>query len=611
MREDERRLDDQAQTPDELDRGPGAEEFGPLGPSVPPEPGDAEIEDWDEELPPPPWSDAARAAALEAEGRRQPPRAATIVAFGVVVLALLSVVMIPFTVRLYLRHQQALATLDASVERVAQVYAGPGADDATRRRVAWLQRTLREGDFVQARTALEGLSRPAPAGDGREPLKGDGSAPRAEGEPPDPMEARDLPESARSFFADNAELWKGFFGFSVAIVRLERRGAPVDDLEALRASMVEAARLGNVERVEELLGNARAHMQRLSGEALPDSLQQKLQGFARAFARAREQDRDVRRAADLAQRSEAAAKAGKFERAEALLDDAIAALRSAPRGRLRPPQMAHQGRGAPPMGPELGFLRFAAQLFSQVMKSEERDLTVVWESINNAALAIREHNAEQIREILDEAVEAMHTIGNRRREMSRALEQAQQQARATGEGRPRPPAERQQRTEVIMERIGAILARVRELPAEQYEAAKPQIARDLIAAVTAPVEQAPAQQDQAPTAEARVRAKMRIAGQLYAEARARGLATEEPDEAFAAARELITEHEYEQAEKLVDEAVVTLRALMEGTTLPTAQHNPDVIELEDGTSIDLRGIVGPEPLVAPPSPAGTTAPIVP
>ena len=141
------------------------------------------------------------------------------------------------------------------------------------------------------------------------------------------------------------------------------------------------------------MGNAR--MQRL-GEALPDSLQQKLQGFARAFARAREQDRDVRRAADLAQRSEAAAKAGKFERAEALLDDAIAALRSAPRGRLRPPQMAHQGRGAPSMGPELGFLRFATQLFSQVMKSEERDLTVVWESINNAALAIREHNAEQI-----------------------------------------------------------------------------------------------------------------------------------------------------------------------------------------------------------------------
>jgi hypothetical protein len=162
-----------------------------------------------------------------------------------------------------------------------------------------------------------------------------------------------------------------------------------------------------------------------------------------------------------------------------------------------------------------------------------------------------------------------------------------------------------------MKRIGAILARVRELPAEQYEAAKPQIARDLIAAVTAPVEQAPAQQDQAPTAEARVRAKMRIAGQLYAEARARGLATEELDEAFAAARELITEHEYEQAEKLVDEAVVTLRALMEGTTLPTAQHDPDVIELEDGTSIDLRGIVGPEPLVAPPSSAGTTAPIVP
>ena len=117
MREDERRLDDQAQTPDELDRGPGAEEFGPLGPSVPPEPGDAEIEDWDEELPPPPWSDAARAAALEAEGRHQPPRAATIVAFGVVVLALLSC-RSPWCASIC--YQQAPADADAS-SSVAQV----------------------------------------------------------------------------------------------------------------------------------------------------------------------------------------------------------------------------------------------------------------------------------------------------------------------------------------------------------------------------------------------------------------------------------------------------------------------------------------------------------
>jgi len=607
MRDDERRPGDEAEVPE-------AEEFGGGHDADVPEPNGAELDDW-EEIPPPPWTDAAREAdGGTAEGHR-PARAATFVAFGVVVLALLGVVMTVFAVRLYLRQQQTLATLNASVERISQAYAGPGADDAARQRIAWLERTLREGDFAQARKALETLGQPAPTAPGvpggEIPGPG-GEEPRAPGQPPDPMQAQDLPQDARAFFAANAELWKAFFGFSAAVIRLERGGAPTDDLEAMRASMVEAARMGNTERVEELLGNARETMQRLSGEALPDSLQKKLEGFAQAFGRAREQGRDVRRAANLAQRSEAAAKAGQFQRAEALLDDAIAALRSAPRGRApRPPQMSRQGRGAPPMSPDMGFLRFVSQLFSNVMKSEERDLTVVWESVNNAAVAIRENNAEQIREILGKAADALRSIGARRREMGRAIDAAQEQRRAARPADARPSAEqRQQRTEVVLERIGAILAQVRELSAEQYEAARQQIARDLIAAVTAPVEEAPTDQGEPPTVEERVRAKMQLAGQILAEAHKRDLPTEELEARFAEARQLIAEREYEPAEKLVDEAVVTMRALMEGTAPPAAQHGPDVIELEDGTPIDLRGIVGPEPIVAPP-PAATTAPAAP
>lgn len=607
MHDDERRPDDEAAAPEPEDPE------GRYGADVPETP-DAELDEW-AEIPPPPWTDEARAAEREARGPRRPARAATLVAIGVVVLALLGVVMTVFAVRLYLRQQQAMATLAVSVERISQAYAGPGADDATRQRVAWLQRTLREGDFAQAREALEGLTPPVPGragGPGQaDPLARGGPEPRTPGEIPDPMEAEDLPQEARSFFAEHDELWKAFFGFTVAIVRLERGGAPVEDMQGLRASMVEAARLGNAERVEELLGNARESIQRLSGEALPDGLQKKLATFTRAFGRAREQGRDVRRAADLAQRSEAAAKAGKFDRAEALLDDAIAALRSAPRGRPRPPQMARQGRGVPPMGPDLGFLRFASELFSNVMKSEERDLTVVWDAINNAALAIREHNADQIREILAKAVDAMHTIGNRRREMGRAIEQAQEQARAARPANARSSAEqRQRRTQVVMERIGTILAQVRELSAEQYEAARQQITRDLIAAVNAPVESGPAPPGEPPTAEERVRAKMQIAGDILAEAQRRELPTGDLEARFAEARQLIVDHEYERAEKVVDEAVVSLRALMEGTTPSPAQHAPDVIELEDGTPIDLRGIISPEPVTAPP-PAATTAPAAP
>ena len=110
-----------------------------------------------------------------------------------------------------------------------------------------------------------------------------------------------------------------------------------------------------------------------------------------------------------------------------------------------------------------------------------------------------------------------------------------------------------------------------------------------------------------PTPEQRVRAKMRIAGQIYLELKSSTDAdTSELDARFDEVRRLIAAHEYEQAEQMMDEGVAIMRE-MRATGEPRATGGQDVIELEDGTLIDLRGIVHDEPIVRPPPPVGPDA----
>jgi len=609
-RDDEWRPDGDAGAPpdheEEAEPGPEAEpwEDGSAERDLPPV-GDLDVPPgFDDDVPPPPWLDQGEA---ESDEPRTPPKAARYVAFGVVVMAVLGVLMTVTSVQLYLEQQKALDTLSRSIDRISAAYAGPGADDTARRRVAWLRKSVDDRDYDQAQRALDALQKPA-AGqrDVRPPGGGEMPGPPGDGEPgdgemPGPMQAGDLPDAAKQFFAEHEELWEPFFGFSSALGQLRHAGAPVvEELRVMRGSMIEAARMGRAERVEELLAQAREKLEATTGEELPNALQDKLEVFGRAFGQAQRQRRDVSRAARLAQRSEQAARAGDYERAEALLDEAIEAVKRAPR--MRAPRLPAGPRGMPPMGPEVGFLRFVADLFAGVMKAEERDLTTVWESINTAADAIRENNAEQIREILGGAVDALRSLGERRREMGRTLDQAQEQMRSAAPRQAPSDDERRQRTEVVLGRISAILARVRELPQEQYEAAREAIARDLLAAMTAPVRTEAPEPAEEMTPEQRVRAKMRIAGQIYLQLKSNTDADmSELDARFDEVRRLIAAHEYEQAEELMDEGVAIMREMRAGAG-PRANGGPDVIELEDGTRIDLRGIVGDDAIVPPPPP---------
>lgn len=514
----------------------------------------------------------------ESEEPKEPSKAATFVAFAIVVLAVVGILMTAASIKLFTERAGMSAALDASTERLSMVYAGPDASDTSKRRIAWLQNALEEGDFAQAQKALQSLG--APEIERPSPLTTPGAGPRiADGDGegggdrrlPRPAEDTNLPLQAQVFFEQHPELWEAFFGFSVTIKRMEQAGVEIEPFMRLRTEIAKAAEMGQPQRVEDLLNQARDQVEAVSADRMPQGLQTRLEEFGEAIQKAQQEHRDVRPAVELAQQSERAARQGDIQRAERLMDQAIAAVRSAPRMTMgpRPGGMppGHPGQAqAPQMGPEIGLIRFVADLATNVMRSEERDLAQIRESINIAAGAIREKNADQIREILAGAKDAFSDIGDRRREMSAAIQRAQEQVRQARAGGPEAsgaaPSEEQQRErqEMVLERVGGILAQVREMPREQFEANQAEIAQAVLQAMTAPV-QLPGERPEL-TPEERTRQKMRLAGEMYRELTAKTDAdTAELDETFAKVRQLLTEHDYERAEALVDEGVAMMRAL--------------------------------------------------
>jgi hypothetical protein len=511
------------------------------------------------------------------EEERAPSKAATFVAFGVVVLAVLGILMTVAAVRLFTERNEMSAALEQSVDRLAGVYAGPAASDTSKRRIAWLQRTIEDGDYAQARKAMQSLG--TPEVDLPSPLDPPGLSEPGEREGPatggperrlpSPAEDTNLPLEAQAFFEQHPELWEAFFGFSVAIKQMERRDMPVEPLLQLRSQMVDAAASGQAQRLENLLNEARRTIEGQSGNRLPDSLQSRLEQFGQAMQQAQRQQRDVRAAVELARRSERAAQQGDVRRAERLMDQAIAAVKDAPRAPRRPSgaQAAPRGPGGmPQMGPEIGFIRFVADLATNVMQAEERDLTQIWESINIAAGAIREKNAEQIREILDDAKNAFRGIGERRRNMTAAIQQAQQQVREAreadaerGSGPGPSEAEQRERQQMVVERVAGILARVRAMPESEFEANRAEIAEAVLQAMSAPMQAPLEDRLKNLSPEERVRRKMELAGEMYLQLKERGADTDELDDTFAEVRRLIAQHQYDRAETLADEGVEMMR----------------------------------------------------
>ncbi len=516
---------------------------------------------------------------LLGEPRRAPSKAATFAAFVVVALAVLGVLMTIAAVKLFTERAAMADTLAQSVDRLEVAYAGQGSTDTEKRRIEWLRKSIADGDFGQAHAALEQLGEPAKerpspldrpnAGDATE-----GQRERGDRELPSPRQDRDLPLKAQVFFEQHEELWEAFFGFSVAIARMEQREMEVGELKQLRAGMVEAAEAGQAQKVEQLLRQAQERMQGdapgRGNEQLPPTLQRKVQQFGAAMQQAQRERRDPRQAVAFAQRSERAAQQGDFKRAEQLMDRAITALRTAPRAQAqRRPERTGRGgpqqpRNMPQMGPEIGLIRFVADVAMNVMRAEERDFETIWESINTAAGAIRENNADQIREILGQAQDAFSVIAGRRRQMQGAIQQAQEQMQQgrPGAGQERPEGQQRPAQQVIVERVSEILTKVREMPEEEFTKSRMEIARAVLAAMTAPMRAEAGREEANLTPEQRVSMKMERAGSLYQQLRKQpGHDLTQIDATFRKVRGLITEHQYERAEGLIDEALGSMQAM--------------------------------------------------
>ena len=607
-----------ASSPQTAEDRPGDDVFARLN-----TPADEQDEPGDAHLPlddVPPFMVAER--DLMGEPERAPSRAATFVAAAIVVLAVIGILMSIAAVKLFTERAAMTAALDRSVDRLQTVYAGPQASDSSKRRIAWLRKAISDGDFGQAQAALDSLGKPEVARPS--PLETPVGTPAGQDDPggerdmPSPRDDTNLPLKAQVFFEQHPELWEAFFGFTVTIARMEQNEMEAGELRQLRSSMVDAAQLGQAEKVEELLNEARAKLEGQSADALPPGLQAKLQEFGQVMQQAQQEKRDPRAALALAKRSERAAQQGDFKRAEELMDKAITALKSAPRmsAPRRPAgvRTGMQAGGMPPMGPEIGLIKFVADVAMNVMRSEERDLTQIWESINIAAGAIREKNADQIREILDEAKDTFHIIGERRREMQGAIQQAQEQVREAraGQGGERPQGPQRPDRQVIVERVAGILAQVREMPDEEFQSNRREIAQAVLEAMTAPVQAPPGDAPEGPelTPEQRVIAKMEGAGKIYMMLRERP--DTDPtvlDDTFKKVRELIAEHDYEQAEELVDEALAEMREMAGGAAPDGADdaqgYGPQLQFDAPAPTLDLRG--ADQPPVPPAAPAADTS----
>lgn len=511
-------------------------------------------------------------------------RGATAVAFVVLALAVLSTAGIVYSVKLHFEHQATLATLDQCVQGVATLSVKLNAPETVQRRMGWLQKSVGNRDWAQASQAIEALGRPdtvtAPPGSGF----GDPIAGGADGKLPDPMQVEDLPMEARSFFARTPDAWRAFLGFTQAGLQLREAGIDVDDLRDLRTQMLEAARLGQEEKLSNLLAEARGVIEHKTGPEGGQGFERDMQNFGKAFAMAQQQQRDVRPAARLAGQAERAARQGDMARARELIVKAATALKSEPRMRMprRPGGMMMRGPMPQQMGPpEMAFLRFLTGQLNSVMQMERGDLARMWDKINIAADAIREHNGDQLREILSQASEALDAINVRRQQMSANIQETQRiimsDARPPEGQRPSGPS-REEMMQRLPKQIDEVLAEARDMDDEEFARERERLTVALIEVLMPrPSQPKPPDVNEADLSpEERVRAKLQIVAQPYAELKRRDVDTSELDAIFSEAREVLAAGDYERAEELVDSSVPILDELL--------RENPPV-EQEDATDV--------------------------
>lgn len=255
-------------------------------------------------------------------------------------------------------------------------------------------------------------------------------------------------------------------------------------------------------------------------------------------------------------------------------------------------------------GPEEGLASYLLDGLLGMVAAEDGDLAAAYQWIDNAKVAVREKNPEQIREILDKALAQFRTIGQRRQQFSIAMNevvaraqdgefppaaeeaidtlQAQQprgRGGARGEGRrpDRPERGPQQMRGDYQADLDDLMSRIRSLSDRQFQDEKDDLVAELRmlmarAGRAADLEQQPRETAADPStgivghdtelekaqAELRIRDKLHTAHEPYMQLRQ---SAEEPelvaelDKLFASARQALYAQDYLEAEEMVNEGL--------------------------------------------------------
>ena len=560
------------------------------------------------------------------QGRRG-PGALTVVLLVVLGLGIL------FSVAAGVKFNDDRKQIAAAMSETLRVLEAAGVDGATRPQVVALRNALEAGRYGEVKGLVADMLEKAATE--RPELPGLRDANLADG----PAGSRLPPEAYAEFSEDEAAYFRQHEDLLVAFLEqcsiareLRDSGVDVDDLRAVRDATKEAARLGQHGKVEALLAKM-VGMNRAKGGGggvpaeIPEDVRPLVEEFHKTAQEAHRQGRNVQPALEMLKRAELLAEEGKMEEAKSVIRRAMVAARTAKsmrrpgRGGRRPMVLRGSGERRAPRGPQEdgGIAGFLLQSLMGMISAEEVDLTVAYQKIDNAMVAVREKNAEQIREILDDALDHFSAIGKRRQEFSKMMNavvaerRAAMQgrnARAEGEGvrrpgpgerpagrerpegfRPMPAERREAMREVVTREIVDVLARAHGLTEEQFEKRKQAIAGEVLAMLRPelrPGEAAdPSQlegitldgerekvppvpgyesEEEKAAAEQRVRNKLQSAQEPLNDLREAGENEDlvaELDELFGAVREALYAENYMEAEKLVNEGLTKLGVTVE------------------------------------------------
>lgn len=523
-----------------------------------------------------------------------------------VLLIVLALGLVAATVWGVFEYRRSAMARTAAREAVALI--GEGAPPELAQEVAAIETLLTAGQADEAAQKLAGLRAMLAQKPG-----GQGS------EIPIPEAAyQDIPADAAKFFRGHQDLFRQFLLMCTKSRELRDQGQNVDALRKVRDQVLEAARLGRVEGVQAKMAEM---MAMLRGQGGPDGagpgrdrgpLARKAARLKQEVERARSQRRDVRAVFGLMRKAEQAAQAGKMAEAEKFLDQALAAVRQAPRAMVRRGRdarsramMARRGRQPNNLAP------FVRALLG-VMGAEENNLKVISSQLVSLRQALTGEQPQPsdlqdpvetpqsvevaaLKPMVDRAIDEMQVMATRRQELSRQMRGG---APASGQAArpPRPDAAARRATMAILaERLTPVLDRLRAMSDDEYRKEKGNLIRDIVRAVLAPPQrpQTVAPKPQPPAdPEERVRAKLLETQPVLAKWKADGKDTAEIEDLLAQARKALYAEQFEEAEKQVDEARKLLgmdEAAVPGAAEPGPRPGVDGVLRDDDAKLDLRG----------------------